>query len=104
MLSYSVTPWVDTVEVLRDYAKDQGIDSRRWHLLTGERDAIYQLAHDSYFVEKGIGKQKAGDEFIHTENVVLVDAQGHLRGIYNATLPADVERMIADIRVLKQTG
>jgi protein SCO1/2 len=104
MLSYSVASSVDTVEVLAAYAQRHGIEARRWHLLTGDRDQIYALARQSYFVEKGIGQRKANNEFIHTENVVLVDEQGRLRGIYNAMLPLDVERMIADIRILQQTG
>jgi protein SCO1/2 len=103
MLSYSVASKVDTVEVLATYAQRHGIETTRWHLLTGDRDQIYALARQSYFVEKSLGQTKP-NEFIHTENVVLVDGEGRLRGIYNATLPLEVERMIADIRVLQQTG
>jgi protein SCO1/2 len=102
MLSYSVQSWVDDVAMLASYAERHGIDARRWHLLTGEREQIYALARESYFVEKGINEHKPANEFLHTENVVLVDGEGRLRGIYNATLPLDVERMIADIRVLKR--
>jgi protein SCO1 len=102
MLSYSVQSWVDDVAVLANYAERHGIDARRWHLLTGEREQIYTLARESYFVEKGINERKPANEFLHTENVVLVDGEGRLRGIYNATLPLDVERMIADVRVLKR--
>jgi protein SCO1/2 len=103
MLSYSVASSVDTVEVLAAYAQRHGIEASRWHLLTGDRDQIYALARQSYFVEKSLGQRKP-NEFIHTENVVLVDAEGRLRGIYNATLPLEIERMIADLRVLQQTG
>lgn len=104
MLSYSVQPSVDTVEVLAAYARKHGIDGARWHLLTGDHDQIYALARESYFVEKGVGVAKPRDAFLHTENVVLVDREGRLRGIYNATLPADVARLIADVRLLHATG
>ncbi len=72
----------------------------KWQLLTGPRQAIYALARKSYFAEKSLGLRKGSGEFLHTENVMLVDGQGRLRGVYNATLPADIGRAMADITVL----
>lgn len=101
MLSHSVMPATDTVAQLKKYANRWKIDTQRWHLLTGEKDKIYALARQSYFAEKEIGLQKEKNEFLHTENAFLIDKNGYIRGVYNATLPLDVENLVKDIRVLK---
>ena len=101
MLSHSVMPATDTVAQLKKYANRWKIDSQRWHLLTGEKDEIYALARQSYFAEKEIGLQKDKSEFLHTENAFLIDKNGYIRGVYNATLALDVENLVKDIKVLQ---
>ncbi len=101
MVSHSVMPATDTVAQLKKYASRWKIDSQRWHLLTGEKDKIYALARQSYFAEKEIGLQKEKNEFLHTENAFLIDKNGYIRGVYNATLPLDVENLVKDIKVLQ---
>jgi protein SCO1/2 len=101
MLSHSVMPATDTVTQLKKYANRWKIDSQRWHLLSGEKEKIYALARQSYFAEKEIGLQKDKNEFLHTENAFLIDKNGHIRGVYNATLPLDIENLVKDIKVLK---
>lgn len=102
LVSHSVTPSQDSVDVLRDYAQQNGIRSGRWLLLTGPKETIYDLARRSYFAEKRGGLQKSASEFLHTENMLLVDRQGRLRGVYNATLPVEAERALEDIRQLQR--
>lgn len=101
LVSHSVMPGTDSPDVLRAYAAANGISANKWHLLTGDKDAIYDLARRSYFAEKRLGINKQSGEFLHTENMLLIDRQGRIRGVYNATLPLDAERVIADIRQLK---
>lgn len=100
LVSFSVTPWVDTVEQLKQYAEGYGIDAGKWHLLTGSKEDIYNLARTSYFAEKGLGLQKDVDEFLHTESMLLIDSKGRIRGIYNATQKPDILRVIDNITVL----
>lgn len=104
LLSHSVMPATDNVAQLKKYAERWEIDSRQWHLLTGDKTQIYQLARQSYFAEKEMGIQKDKNEFLHTENAFLIDKNGYIRGVYNATLPLDIENMIHDIKVLKAEG
>lgn len=101
LLSFSVTPWIDRPGVLRKYKADHGIANARWHFLTGSRDRIYRLARQSYFAEEDIGFTRDSTEFLHTEHVVLVDRDKHIRGIYNGTLLVDMYDLIHDIRLLK---
>lgn len=100
MLSFSVTPWIDSIPRLRRYAADKGIDSAKWHLLTGERGKIYDLARKSYFAEEAIGFTKDSTEFLHTEHLILVDQNRRIRGIYNGTQLLEIDKLIADIHLL----
>ena len=101
ILSHSVMPWVDSVEVLSKFAKLNGINSDQWHLVTGEKDKIYHLARNSYFADEGFGKSITSDEdFLHTENILLIDQQRRIRGIYNGTIRIDMLRLIDDINTL----
>lgn len=102
ILSFSVTPWLDSVSQLRRYANQKGIISEKWHLLTGERGRIYDLARRSYFAEEAIGFTKDSTEFLHTEHLILIDQNRRIRGIYNGTLPLDISHLIADIQTLLQ--
>ncbi len=99
LLSHSVTPGADSVPVLKAYAEKYDVDHRRWRLLTGDRAQIYDLARTSYFavLDHGDG---GPDDFVHTENFVLVDPQGRLRGFYDGTKAKEVDQAMADIRKL----
>jgi protein SCO1/2 len=104
LVSFSVMPWHDSVEVLKEYSKEKNILNTKWYLLTGEKEKIYELARKSYFAEKTLGVQKSVNEFLHTETVLLIDKKSRIRGIYNATLPVDMGRIIEDINILKKEG
>lgn len=104
IVSYSVMPWADSVSVLKNYAEVKNIDSEQWHLLTGETETIYKLARQSFFAEKEIGLNKSSDEFLHTENFILVDGKGRIRGVYNGTLPIEMSRLQQDIETLLALG
>ncbi len=100
MLSYSVTPWLDSVTRLKDYADHNEITSPNWHLLTGNKGDIYTLARQSYFAEEDLGFTKDSTDFLHTEHILLVDKTKRIRGIYNGTLQLEIEQMIKDIETL----
>ncbi len=96
LLSHSVTPEMDSVPVLADYAALHNADPARWHFLTGDRKQIYSLARRSYFAcqDEGDG---GPDDFVHTENFVLVDPQRRIRGFYDGTNAGEVDQLISDI-------
>ena len=96
ILSHSVTPEMDSVPVLAEYGQRYGVDPAHWRLLTGDRVQIYRLARRSYFAALDDGDGGPND-FVHTENFVLVDPQLRIRGFYDGTSTADVDRAIDDI-------
>ncbi len=100
LLSHTVMPETDTVPVLQNYATVNNVISGKWHLVTGSREAVYALARDAYFAD--LEADLTEDNILHSENFFLVDQHRRIRGVYNGTLPLDVERLIEDIATLKK--
>lgn len=101
LLSHSVTPEMDSVSVLKKYANEYGIESSKWNLVTGNKEAIYELARTAYFSDEDFVKTKEASEFIHTENFLLVDKKGRIRGVYNGTLKLESKRLMKHIKMLQ---
>jgi protein SCO1 len=101
ILSHSVNPLHDTVAVLMDYATTYGARKNKWHLLTGDKKQIYGLAKDSYLVN-ALEDDGTPEGFLHSELFLLIDNKGRLRGMYDGTDKAQVQKMTADIKLLKQ--
>jgi len=100
-LSHSVTPVIDSISVLKQYAIDRGVLDEKWNLTTGSKKHIYELARKSYFavLDEGDGGEQ---DFIHTEQFVLVDAKRQIRGFYDGTDKNEIERISKDIEILKK--
>ncbi|GAA3598348.1 SCO family protein [Flavivirga amylovorans] len=104
LLSHTVMPWKDSIPVLKDYAKKNNVNAAKWHLVTGDKDTLYDIARTGYFADEDFIKTQDESDFIHTENFVLIDKQGYIRGVYNGTLEIDVERLKRHITILKLGG
>ena len=100
LLSHSVTPSLDSVETLKNYAIEKGVDDSKWNLVTGDKKQIYELARKSYLAVKTDGDGGPFD-MIHTENMVLVDQKKRIRGFYDGTKTEDIEQLLNDIKILK---
>jgi protein SCO1/2 len=101
ILQHSIRPTTDTVDILKAYADQHGIKSGKWHVVTGDKDAIYKLAKTSYFASDDLGNIQNTDDFLHTESILLIDKNRHIRGIYNGLNSASMAYLIADIETLK---
>lgn len=102
IVAFSVTPQSDTPETLAAFGRERRINPDSWKLVTGDPDTIYELARTSYFADDGrleVGKP-AVEQFLHTEKALLVDQEGKLRGVYNATLPFEIDKLLSDVDVL----
>lgn len=98
LLSHSVFPNEDTVEVLKKYAKEKGVIDSKWNLVTGNQKEIYKIARQSYLVVK-TGKPEELYDMVHTENFVLVDQKGRIRGFYNGL---NIDKTVKGEKNLKQ--
>ncbi len=99
-LSHSVMPEVDSVPVLREYADLYEVDDTRWKLVTGSKQHIYELARKSYFAATTEGDGGV-DDFIHTENFVLIDPDRRIRGYYDGTSVDEMKRLATELDALE---
>ena len=100
-LSHSVTPKIDSVSVLKEYADKKGVIDGKWNVTTGDKKHIYELARKSYFavLEDGNGDE---NDFIHTEQFILVDKERRIRGYYDGTNKEDMEKLKKDVALLQE--
>lgn len=102
LLSHSVTPKIDSVAQLKRYALKKGVNDKKWHLVTGDKKQIYELARKSYLAVKTDGN---GDQYdmIHTENFMLIDKERQIRGFYDGTDPEAIKTLLEDLETLKNS-
>lgn len=101
LLSHTIDPEYDTVALLHDFANRLGVESRRWHFVTGVKDSIYKIAQTSYFATAMEDKTEP-DGFIHSGAFLLIDKEQRIRGKYDGTKEEDVNRLIIDIKRLRR--
>ena len=105
ILSFTVDPDRDTPEVLKAYAEEHDAQSEKWIFLTGEKELIYELARKSFFLLRPAEAENQGDvgnDFIHTNNFVLIDENKQIRGYYDGTNRNEVDELIEDIVILQK--
>ncbi len=100
-LSISVTPEMDSVPILKEYALRNGILDSKWNITTGNKALIYNLARKSYFAAVDYGDGGLQD-FIHTPNFVLVDKKKQIRGVYDGTNNDEIHKLIDAIKTLTE--
>jgi len=101
LLSFSVTPEIDTVAQLKKYAIEKGVNDTKWNLVTGDKKQIYELARKSYLAVKNNGDGGPFD-MIHTENFMLIDKKKQIRGFYDGTDKEAIKKLLSDIKILKE--
>ena len=99
LVSYSIDPDFDRPYRLKTYAQKLQIKAPKWNLLTGDKNAIYQLGEKSYMVTAQEDKNEAGG-FVHSGAFILVDKNKHVRGIYDGTKSEEVDHLMEDMETL----
>ncbi|MDC1222138.1 SCO family protein [Salibacteraceae bacterium] len=97
-LSHSIDPVRDSVARLNTFAKKLGIESSRWHMLTGDRDSIYSMA--KHYMIAAQKDDLAPGGYAHSGAFLLVDRNKHIRGIYDGVDPESVDELIVDVKQL----
>ena len=112
--SISITPNIDSPEILKEYAKNKGITHKNWHLLTGRtEDFVYDIAKRGFSLYAGKGDKNHGG-FEHSGYFALVDKEGFLRSridgngnpiiyynaIENEGFPDQINELKQDIKLL----
>ena len=100
IVSFSVDPLRDSVPALREYAMKYNAIPGKWYFLTGDKDKLYDLARNGFFLA-AIQGSKNSDDFNHSEQLVLIDREKRIRGYYDGTDPREVDRLKDEILVLE---
>lgn len=101
IVSHTVQPEVDSSSTLLEYAELHDAIPNKWIFLTGDKKEIYRLARKAYFAATTEGDGGVND-FIHTENFILIDKEKRIRGFYDGTSEEDVSRLIRDVKILQR--
>lgn len=99
ILSHSVDPKIDSVERLKKYEEINDINGKNWFFLRGDINEIIKMAQLGYFAIASIDNH-IENSLIHTENIVLVDSESRIRGVYNGTSQLEMSYLISDINKL----
>ena len=98
-ISHTIDPERDTIPALKAYAKNLGVNSNKWHFVTGNQDSIINLSEFSYFSAAYPDSTSPGG-FTHSGGLLLVDKNRHIRGVYNSTNPEETKRLVKDVKIL----
>lgn len=99
-MSFSIDPEYDTVGVLREYAARMGVAAPKWQFLTGDKEAIFALGNQHFMVSAAEDPNAPGGH-VHSGALILVDAQRRIRGYFDGTKAAEVDKLIAAIAQLQ---
>ncbi len=102
IVSHTCNPGTDSAARLKVYADSMKIDTKKWVLLTGRKDSLYQIARTAYLLDDPKNSvEKIEDQFIHTQFFALVDKDGKVRGqVYDGLKQAELDRLKKDIKSL----
>ena len=79
IVSFSITPDIDSPKVLKQYRKDHNITSNNWQMLTGQpQEYVYNLSNKGFKLYAGNGATDHGG-FEHSGLFALVDKEGNIR-------------------------
>lgn len=97
ILSHSIDPSHDTVELLKDFSVRLGVpDATTWNFLTGDQEQIFEIGQTSYLTTAMEDKNEVGG-YLHSGAFVLVDQKGRIRGVYDGTKEIQVNKLMSDI-------
>jgi protein SCO1/2 len=98
-LSHTIDPRRDTIPKLNAYIKKKELDTHNWYFLYGEKEYVHDLAVTGYMIN-AMEDEAAEGGFMHSEHFILVDREGHIRGLYEGTDTDRVDQLEKDIRKL----
>lgn len=99
LISITVDPIRDSFQRMRAYADRYGANHDHWWFLTGDKKTIYDYARNELHLQVGPGDGSAED-FIHTEQITLLDKDRYVRGYYNGLNDTAARKCADDIVLL----
>lgn len=103
LMSISIDPAHDQIAELKEFKSRFDGSKANWMFLTGKKDEIYDMARKTFNADVIVRQKKDVDDFVHTENIYLLDKDSYLRGIYRAKGLGDIDRLVNDLKMLRAT-
>jgi protein SCO1/2 len=100
IVSFTVDPVKDTINVLRRYADDHNAIPGKWYFLRNNKETVFKLAKDGFFITAKDDEDGGEEAFIHSEKLVLVDKDGNIRNYYSGVDSLTVNKLMSDIVLL----
>ncbi len=98
-ISISVDPYFDNHQILAKYALNIGAKTNKWDVLVADTSVVYPLARQQFFVN-ALSYGKEDEDFIFSNQFILLDADHRIRGYYTGTSSDEVKKMSDEIKVL----
>jgi protein SCO1 len=102
ILSHSVDPVYDSVQILKEYANKFNANPSIWTFVTGNKSEIYNMARCGYYIAARENSSPLAVDFVHSDKVVLVDKENRIRGYYSGTNRKEIDRLITEIQILSK--
>ena len=102
-LSHTINPAYDNVKRLSEYSRNLGVNSKKWHFVTGDLDYIHEIAKKSYMVTAMEDSSEPGG-FLHSGTFLLVDGERRIRGVYDGTDESEIPKIKDDIMTLLESN
>ena len=100
LVSFSVDPARDSPEVLRRYAQRFAVADGTWLFVTGDQGAMRSLIGRGFHlavIDPPADEPALAGTITHSEKIVLVDADLHVRRYYDASSDSWVDDAVADL-------
>jgi len=100
IVSFTVDPTRDTMNVLRKYAGEHDAVPGKWYFLRNSKENVYHLAQKGFYITAKADEDGGPEAFVHSEKLALVDQMGNIRGYYSGVDSLSVNKMMSDIVLL----
>lgn len=100
-LSHTIDPKTDSIPKLKAFAERYEADLYNWHFLRGDLDYLYEIAKEGY-LSTALEDDQAPGGFLHSQYFILVDKEKRIRGLYDGTMPNEVDKLAEDFQILKK--
>lgn len=102
LATFTVDPETDTPEVLAKYAAEHGADNERWRFLTGPEEQIDGVLRSLWLARAKSAGAALGMQVTHSTRLIVLDAKGFVRGMYDGENDAGVEAAAARAKWLER--
>jgi cytochrome oxidase Cu insertion factor (SCO1/SenC/PrrC family) len=101
LVTFTVDPERDTLDVLTQYARRFEADTKRWFFVRADKETLYRLVFEGFKLPlMEDPSAPSGYRVTHSSKLVLVDALGRIRQYFDSSEEGLVDRVRGAVRSL----